>query len=376
MDRRIIALKARSTEISIIYEGKNITQDIAPYLLSFTFNDNSTDKADDISIQIEDREGLWLNDWAPSKSDKITCSVILHDENDTSLPCGTFQVDQIEYSYPPGVLSIKAVSTAITSGMRNEKHNRAWENVKLKTIAQDIASQNGLSLFYDAKEFMIERREQIQKSDLEFITSLSKDYGLGVKVRDGQLIIYDEKEYEEKPESAELLKSDRKILSCKFTSKSSEVYRKAHVKYHHPVRNETYESESEDEDEEGSERVLEIREYAESTSQAQETAERRLYEANKKEITGSINLMGDIRFSAGQNILLGGFGMFSGKYTITKATHKIDSSGYTTSLEIGETKASKKSTKTHKTKRTGKSKKNASTKELFYEGTEYYGYKP
>lgn len=366
-------MQARSTQISIIYEGKNITQDIAPYLLSFTFNDNASDKADDISIQIEDRDGLWFSSWAPTKSDRITCSIITEEG---SLPCGTFQVDQIEYSLPPRILTVKAVSTAITQGMRHEAHNRAWENASLKVIAQDIADSNKLALFYDAPEFMLERREQINMPDLEFISSLAKDFGLAVKVRDGKLIVYDEEAYESHESVSEILMSDRKLISVKFTSKSAEVFRKAKVKYHHPVKAEVYEGEDEDEDEEGSERVLEIREYAESDSQAKEIASKRLYEANKTEITGSITLMGDVRFSAGLNIMLGEFGMFSGKFTITKAAHKVSSSGYTTTLELGGTKPGKKSTGTHKAKRTGKTQgKKAANAELFYEGTKYYGYK-
>lgn len=367
-------MQARYTQVKIIYEGHDITRYLEPYLLSFTFNDNSGDKADDIAIQIQDRDGKFLSDWAVSKSDKITCSIIIHDENIMSLPCGIFEVDQIEYSYPPHVLNIRGVSTAITKGMRSENHTRAWENVKISTICSDIANSHGLKLFYDAPEYMIERREQVSKPDIEFLSSLCGDYGLSVKVRDNKLIIYDIEEYEAHESVSEILLSDKKILSCKFTSNSVEVYRKCRVKYHHPVKHEEYEGEYEDEDEEGSERELEIREYAESNSQAAKIAEKRIKTGNKKEVTCSINLTGDLRYSGGQNVTLGEAGMFSGKYTITKATHKIDSSGYTTSLELGETGKSKSRTQEHKKKRTGKNKK-ASAGEIFYEGTKYYGYK-
>lgn len=342
-------MQARHTELNIIYQGKNISQDIAPYLISFTLNDNASGSADDISISLEDRKGLWLYDWKPSKGDKITCSIIHYEsEQAFSLPCGSFQVDQIEYAYPPKVLSIKAVSTAITQGMRHESHNKAWENVKLSTIAGDIASSNNLALRYEGPEYMIDREEQVNIPDLEFLTGICADYGMGVKVRDGKLIVYDEVQNEENESVCELEADDRKILSCKFTSKSAEVFRKAHVKYHDSVKAETYEGEDEDELEEGSERVLEIRERVSSSGEAQRLASKRLYEANKSEVTGSIKLMGDIRFSAGMNIELKNFGMFSGKHKISKVTHSINASGYTTSLELGETQSSKgnKGTKT------------------------------
>ena len=85
---------ARWAEVSIIYEGTNITKDLAPYLLNFTYTDNASDKADDIAFSIEDRERLGVSDWFPAKGDKIRVSIIVHDweaVNQTQyLPCGTF----------------------------------------------------------------------------------------------------------------------------------------------------------------------------------------------------------------------------------------------------------------------------------------------
>jgi len=129
--------QARYAEVSIIYEGKDISRDIAPYLISFTYTDNASDKADDISLTLEDRARLWCGDWFPSKGDKILASIIVHnweDESKTeSLPCGLFEVDQIECSGPPNQVTIKAVSTLVSKPMRQEKHTKAWENVTLSS---------------------------------------------------------------------------------------------------------------------------------------------------------------------------------------------------------------------------------------------------
>ena len=186
---------ARWAEVVIIYEGVNISRDIAPYLLNFTYTDNASDKADDISLTLEDRERLWCSDWFPSKGDKIRASIVIHDweaANQTqSLPCGTFEVDQIECSGPPNQVTIKAVSTLVSKPMRQEKHTKAWENVKLSTIAGDMAGKNGLRLFWDSSEDpFFERRDQVETSDLEFFSGLARDYGIVVKVTDTQLVCY------------------------------------------------------------------------------------------------------------------------------------------------------------------------------------------
>ena len=166
---------ARWAEVSIIYEATNITKDIASYLLNFTYTDNASDKADDISFSIEDRDRLWVNDCFPTKGDKIRVSIIVHDweaVNQTqSLPCGTFEVDEISCSDPPNQVTIKAVSTLVSKPMRQEKHTKAWENVKLSTIAGDMAGKNGLSLFWDSSEYpFFERRDQVETSTTRKIT--------------------------------------------------------------------------------------------------------------------------------------------------------------------------------------------------------------
>lgn len=358
---------ARKTEIKIVYKDKDISKDIAPYLLSFTYNDNISGVADDITFKLEDRDELWANDWLPAKGDKVQCSIILHDDkNMQTRPCGTYEIDEITYTSPPRVITLKGISGAISKNMRNEKHSRAWENITLKTIASDIANENDLELFFDGDDVNYERKEQNQESDMKFLESLCVDAGLNLKINENKIIIFSGENYEEKESVTSFDIDDDKLISFSFKGKAANIYRKAHVKYHDSVKDELYEAEEEDADAEGTERVLEIRERVESISAAKELAKQRLYEHNKKEITGQITLMGDIRFYAGQNITLENFGAFSGKYWLNKATHTV-SNGYTTVLDIGMTQASKKE------KKKGKKKdKKGAVKELFYEGNNYY----
>ena len=337
--------EARRAEVDIYYEGVNISQDIAPYLISFTYTDNASDKADDISLTLEDRERLWTEDWFPMKGDKIRASIIIHnwdDESKTeSLPCGTFEVDQIECSGPPNQITIKAVSTLVSKPMRQEKHTKAWENVKLSTIAGDAASKNGLELFWDCPDDpLFERRDQVEISDLEFLTDLAKDYGINVKVTDTQLVCYDSDSYEGKSSVGELEFGDRKLLKWSFSSKAAGTYKAAHLQYHDAVKNQTIEV-TEEGDSEGTGRVLEINQKADNISDAKKIAKKKLEEANKKEITGNLTLMGDLRFVGAENITIIGFGAFDGKYVIEKATHSVSGS-YTTKLDISMGKESKK----------------------------------
>ena len=363
-------MQARNTLIHIVYEGKDISRDIAPFLLTFSFTDNEGGKADDLALTLEDKNLAWLLDWTPSKSDTITASIIKSDGDQlTTLPCGTFSVDQIDYSCPPSVLTLKAASSAITTKARREKHTRSWENVTLRGVLSDLAAENGLSLFMDsAGHGVLERVEQVEQSDLEFMKALCEDYGQAVKIQAGQVIVYDLEEYEAKTSAAKITREDKRLLSWKFSTKTAKTYKGARVKYHDPVKHEDYEAEDLDDYQEGSEEWLEIHERVESQGDAQRVAHKRLHEANRREVTGSVTLIGDVRFLAGMNVDLEDFGNFSGKYSITKATHKVDSSGYTTTLELSQGKTSKGVAKKRKKSR----KTPGSTGTLYYEGERHY----
>lgn len=333
--------------VNIVYEGKDITRDIAPFITAFTFTDNSGGQSDDISLTLQDRGSLWLNDWTPSKGDTIQAAIV---GDVASLRCGAFETDEISYSMPPHILTIKAVSCAVRKNSRWENHNRSWENTTLHEIASDIAQSAGLSLFYDAEDFPVDRREQTHTADLPFIEELCRSYGLSVKVSDEKLIIFSEEDYSGHDAQLIITPDDTRLISARFTSKSAEIFRKAHVRYHHPVKDEVYEAEYEDECTEGSGRELEVYERVDSNEQALSVAKGTLSRVNSREITASLTLKGSPDFCAGVNVMLDGFGMFSGKYFIDKASHSAGISGWTVSLSLkmgGEAKKSVKKYKAH-----------------------------
>jgi len=48
----------------VIYDGRDITDEISAGLISISFTD-SAEEADDIQITVEDREGAWSGPWLP-----------------------------------------------------------------------------------------------------------------------------------------------------------------------------------------------------------------------------------------------------------------------------------------------------------------------
>ena len=268
-------------------------------------------------------------------------------------------------------MSIKAVSSSVKKSASQVRKSRVWENATLREICSDIAAENNLALMMDTyADGRLERVDQIQQSDLDFLRELCADYGQAVKIQEGRIIVYDLEEYEAKSPVLKIAIDDPRLLGFKFTSKNAKIVRKVKTKYHHPIRDETYEGEYIDDLEEGSERYEEAIEYLESQAEAQTVAKERCIESNRKEITGSLSMIGDMNIAAGVSIECESFGPFSGKHFVTKAVHKADRAGYTVSVELGQPQSEKAKAKSRK--QTRQSGGEPATNAAYYEGDRHY----
>ena len=122
----------------IIYNNKDITRDISDHILSISYVDKVQGEADEIEITVEDKDGLWQNDWYPEKKDTLEVFI---DDNGLQLPCGKFSIDELKLSSSRGdgdVVSISGLAASITKKMRTKK-NTAHENKTLKQLAQFVA---------------------------------------------------------------------------------------------------------------------------------------------------------------------------------------------------------------------------------------------
>ena len=54
---------ARRAAVGISFSGTDITKSIRPYLKAFIYTDNEADEADDIQIQLHDRDTIWMEKW-------------------------------------------------------------------------------------------------------------------------------------------------------------------------------------------------------------------------------------------------------------------------------------------------------------------------
>ena len=326
--------------LEVLYQGADISRDIAPFLIDFTYTDNAHGKDDDISLVLEDRQGLWRGDWFPTRGDSVSVSMVSTnwgsaDEMEV-FPCGSFQVDEIECSGPPSRVTLKAVSTPVSSSAKRKKETKAWEGISLSEVAKEIAGRHSLTLTWDVSDDpFYERKDQVETPDLAFLRSLCEDAGLAIKTTDSQLVVFAEQEYEKKPPVADIVYGESLVTSFRFRAKTAGAYKAARVQYHDPKKAETFEVYSSEGKTMGTSEVLEINQRVESEAAARKLAEKRLYEANKREMSGSIVAMGNFSYLGGSTVKIRGFGNFDGVYFIERASHRVSKDGgYVSSIDI------------------------------------------
>ena len=244
---------ARRASVTITYNKKDITADIAPHLISFDYTDNESGKADDIQLTLQDREKLWLNDWKPSKGDTITAAIVVDDwykpGETISLPCGIYEVDEIELHGPPHTVRIKAVSVPITSAARGQAKTRAWEKITLRGIAADIAASAGLSIMYTSEtnpQYL--RIDQLQTSDLAFLQQLCDKACVALKVTDNKIVVFDERTFEALDGVRNIDHDGGDVISYSFKNKSAGTAKAATVSYSDPLTGDTETATYEDPD--------------------------------------------------------------------------------------------------------------------------------
>ncbi|MEN6372224.1 MAG: hypothetical protein ABFD64_09460 [Armatimonadota bacterium] len=324
---------ARRAGVRVIYETTDITTDIAPWLLSVEFTDG-IDKADDLQLTLWD-DGRWRGSWAPDEGAKLTAEIHLIENGKTvRLPCGVFSIDELEASGFPQTVTIKAISAFVTTAIRRDEKTRAWENIDFMGIARTIADKAGILLLYSARNNPEYKRiDQKSKSDLAFLQDLGDREGLRVKVSDGKLIIFSQADYDSNAAIDTYRWLDPRVTGYSFTSGVTSAYSKAKIKYRDPRSKKMIECVYTPPDAPETGQTLRINERCSSLAEAERVEKNRLAAKNRGIKGARLDLVGDPRLVAGQNIKVTGYGSkCDGSYAIEEATHSLWP--YTTSLGL------------------------------------------
>lgn len=321
--------QVRRIAFEVSYNGKDITTDVTTYVTGLTYTDKTEGESDTVELTMDDTDGLWRNSWYPTKGDTLTVSM---GYDDLLLPCGQFEIDEVEMSGPPNVVTIRALAAGITKAMRT-KSNSAHEGKTLKEIATTIAGVHGLTVEGTIEEIRMNRATQYRETDLGFLRRISMEYGHLFSIRGDKMIFTTIYEIEASDPVGTIDMTD--VMRWTLRDKTTTTYKSAQVKYHDPVEKKVVQATEESTQPNNSDDILVIQTKAENGTQAQAKAKAGLHRANTCMVSGDLTIPGNPLMVAGNNFQLTGMGKFDGKYQVQESKHGLSrTSGYVTDISV------------------------------------------
>ncbi|MGH7842976.1 MAG: phage late control D family protein [Candidatus Binataceae bacterium] len=318
----------------LIYQGVNITTDVSSMVTGITYFDVLEGGAGEIEVELEDHQQLWQGAWSPQLGDNVT--LLLGYEGDALLPCGNFQIDEVELSGPPDTVHLRCLEAWITPAMRT-RNSLGYEDQTLPEIAATIARKYALTVIGvdNSPNVAFERVTQRQETDLEFLRRLAKAQGYDFTVRGTQMVFYAISALESAAPALELGRSD--VLGFGFISKTHEMFKDAQVSYQQPSAKQLITQSLSGTPLPPTGDTVKLVERCENSAQALLKAQSLLHELNSRQRTASVTTPGSTRLAAGNVITLSGFGVNDGSYLIEVARHRLTrSTGYTTEVAARE----------------------------------------
>lgn len=347
--------------ILLTYNGHDITEDFSPYLLDVIYTDFEQGQSDELSVTLKDNEGKFRGLWCPVKGDKLSC--ILYPK-EGYLNCGTFTIDEVEYSGDSSgdICTMRSLAASHNKSVRT-RNTIGYKSKTLAQIAKEIGSRQGFTVAGSQGNILIDKITQANETDLAFLRRVSSMYGYIFKITDSVLTFT---LIEDLENSETLLKFDKSMIkNWSITDTSTRQYTACTASYYDPKSKslKTYTAKNSGS---SSTDTLKLTARYNSVEAAKRAAEIGLKNGST-EITGSLTLKeAQANFISGVNIELvdevttenqsgtvqkqsgasvktleplKGFGIYNGTYHVTQATHKVSAGSYEVTGEIKKVKS-------------------------------------
>ncbi len=176
----------------IVADAQVITEVIRTHLLSLTVVDEAGRQNDRLTIRIDDRRretggGIAL----PRTGAELEVSIGYAGKLQQM---GIYVVDELEIEGPPAALTIRARAAAFDPSLHfttlQTQKTRAWHQTTLGDLVRSIAAEHGYqpSVAIDYDGVPIPHLDQVDESDMNLLTRLGTQYGAVAKPAGGHLI--------------------------------------------------------------------------------------------------------------------------------------------------------------------------------------------
>ena len=297
----------------------------------FAYTDVASGKSDSASITMYDIDKEWLGNRKPKRGAGLGAKIQINNWNgentSETFDCGNFVVDDVSFSGRPLSCVLGVVSVPTDDSFKTLAKIKTWEKTTIKDIAAEVAGAANVALVYDAAAIQIQEIEQNNLTDSAFLYALCEKYGLGMKVYNHKIVIFDGVAYEEKGSVGTISETD--CITWKANETIDGTYTGVSLNYTNPDLDDPINVMM---GEEG--RLYALNVQANSQYDAELQAAAKANAANRKIQTMTLTIVGNKNIVATQCISVSGFGSYDGKYYVDTVKHSAGSSGYRTQLTI------------------------------------------
>ena len=308
-------------DYELIWNGKDLSKELSSYLTSLVFTDREEGESDELQFTLDDRDGIWRNEYYPNKGD--TVSLKLGWKEGVFDPCGSFQIDEVKVvrSTSGSSVTVKALAALITEPLRT-KNSARYENITLKRLASTIASRGGMTVTGITDNITLPGISQRKQTDLSFLKAVAADYGYVFTIKSAKLVFTKSLTLQARasvarlnPEDFESIEitdaTDLTVKAAKHTYWDAEKKRKISYEYQGSA---AYTKPD----------TLKISGYAANPQQSEIKARAAWLKANNGSVTGTlIFAFGVPGILAGNNVEIIGMGKVSGLYHISNTRHSV-----------------------------------------------------
>ena len=164
--------------------GRDITHNLAGFVMSLTLAETRGDEADQLDIELDDSSGRLA---LPPKGEKLALQ--LGWQGRPLVDKGEFVIDEVEHRGAPDVLCIRARSADLRGELRTRRE-ASYHGQTLGAIVTAIARRHGLAPRVDPAlaGIPVGHIDQGNESDLHFLTRLGRHHDATATVKKGALV--------------------------------------------------------------------------------------------------------------------------------------------------------------------------------------------
>lgn len=170
--------------MKVLLDGVDITDRVAPRLLSLTLTEARGDEADQLDLVLDDADGKMA---IPKRGAELVVSIGW--KGSPLVGKGKFKVDEAEHSGPADIITLRARSADFTADLRLRRE-KSWTGTTLGQVLADIAGRHGLTLKVsdDLAGQALPILAQSRESDLQVLKKLGKRFDAVATIKSGVLV--------------------------------------------------------------------------------------------------------------------------------------------------------------------------------------------